>query len=195
MPQARLPDINTAFIMYRREALQNYKSKNYSMCIGCLYSLNALLPQKYRVIVSDIEYDKKTLEKITLDCPKCKETFDFKDIQIFELAIPLTEYLFSDSKKEKIWYCPKCKVRHRLADTEPVRQIQLEPYFLSVVPKPPHQKDGLISRNRYFKKFSVWYWMICNELEERMAQFRDDNWTKEDELYQEGDVIEGGEES
>ncbi len=194
MPQARLPDINTAFVMYRREAITNYKSKNYSLCIGSIYALNALLPDKYRVKISDIEYEKKTQKKLLLPCPKCLEQFDFNEIPKVKIIVPTIEQFLTTNETTEIWKCPKCDVTNPFDRNELIKQIPQEPFFIHVVPHPPTQKDGLISRNRFFRKFSVWYWMILNELEERMAQFRDDNWQKESDYYEDEAILDGGEE-
>ena len=35
-PQARLPDVNTAFITYRREAIVSIKSYDHRSCYGAL---------------------------------------------------------------------------------------------------------------------------------------------------------------
>jgi len=61
------------------------------------------------------------------------------------------------------------------------QKILSEPYFLRIVPKPPQRKDGLMDRSTYHSKIAVWIWTFLDELEERMAQFRDDNWSKGDE--------------
>jgi len=73
MPQARLPDINTAYITYRREVLVSLKSKNYTSCIGALYALNGLLPEKYRVTISNLAYAEKTEQDLLVICRHCKQ--------------------------------------------------------------------------------------------------------------------------
>ena len=194
MPQARLPDINTAFILYRREAITNFKTRNYSMCIGSLYSLNALLPDNYRVVISDQLYEEKTKTKTLVECLNCKESQELSKVKKFKLIIPTTERFFSATSYDEIWSCGKCKQNNRMADTEPIKEILQEPFFIHCVPQPPAHKDGLLSRNSYHKFFSVWYFNMCTELEESMARFRDDNWQKEgDWLDQDSDLKDTGE--
>ena len=195
MPQARLPDINTAFVMYRRECITNYKSKNYSLCIGSIYALNALLPDKYRVKISDIEYEKLTQKRYLMPCPKCLEQFDISKIVRKKVLVPTIEQFVTNTELEEIWLCPKCDVANTFDKEELIQQIPQEPFFIHCVPHPPTQKDGLISRNRYHRKFTVWFFQIVTELEERMAQFRDDNWQKEEDYYDGEEQIDGGEEN
>ena len=53
MPQARLPDINTAFIRYRSEVLVGMKKGDWDSMHGSLNGINGLLPQEYQVKISD----------------------------------------------------------------------------------------------------------------------------------------------
>ncbi len=195
MPQARLPDINTQYVMLTREAITNFKSRNYSLCIGSLYSLNALMPGEYRVIISDQLYAEKTKTKMFVECLACKEQTELKNVTKFKLIIPTVEKYFSGNEYEEMWSCIKCKKNNRMALTEPIQEVLQEPYFIHVVPQPPAHKDGLLSRNSYHKYFSVWFWSIFTEIEESMARFRDDNWQKPGEFYEgEENVKDTGEE-
>lgn len=180
--------------MYRREAITNFKSKNYSLCIGSIYALNALLPDKYRVTISDIIYEEKTKQKLILPCPLCLKQIDYNKIVKVKTLVPTIEQFVTHTELHETWLCPECDKVSIFDQDALVKQVPKEPYFIHVVPKPPQSKDGLISRSRFFRKFTVWFWQILTELEERMAQFRDDNWQKEDDYYQEeGDIIDGGE--
>ena len=73
MPQARLPDINTAFIVYRREAITSWKSQTYDACFGSLQTLNGLLPHDYRVMISDSEYYKEINKDMLFTCETINE--------------------------------------------------------------------------------------------------------------------------
>lgn len=181
MPQARLPDINTAYITYRREVISSLKSRNYSACFGSLYALNGLLPVEYRVKISSIDYEEKTRQDIFVICKFCKIELDFKTIKVFDLLLPLVNSVLSANTHERIWVCTACNKNNRLEQTDMKQKILSEPYFLRIVPKPPQRKDGLMDRSTYHSKIAVWIWTFLDELEERMAQFRDDNWSKGDE--------------
>lgn len=186
MPQSRLPDINTAFIMYRREVLQSLNQKNYDNCFGALYALNGLLPAEYRVKVSSIEYSRLTTQDIVAKCNKCDKEIDYKSLKVMAILAPLIVGVVSGQQYHKIWVCPECKFENKLTKTAMIQKTLQEPYFLRVVPKPPQRKDGLFDRSSYHRKVIQWVWNMLDELEERMAQFRDDNWTKSDNLYNDG---------
>lgn len=186
MPQARLPDINTAYITYRREALSSMKSKNYVACIGALYALNGLLPKKYRVTISTIEYDKLTQKHLLVTCPKCrKEDIDFTQVKIHKVILPVIDNLISNEEYIKVWYCPNplCNAENKIQTTRMVQQVLKEPAYFQVVPKPPNRKEGMKDRTTYHNQFINWAETLLIELEAQMAQFRDDNWHKGDEEY------------
>lgn len=186
MPQSRLPDINTAFIMYRREVLQSLNQQNYDNCFGALYALNGLLPEQYRVKISSIEYNKLTQQDIVAKCGKCEKETDFKSVQIQTILAPLVVGVVTGEQYYKVWVCPECKFENKLTKTIMIQKTLQEPYFLRVVPKPPQRKDGLYDRSSYHRKVVQWVWNMLDELEERMAQFRDDNWNRTDDLYKDG---------
>jgi len=194
MPQARLTDINTAAITYRREVISGLKAKNYSACFGSLYALNGLLPEEYRVKISDIIYEDKTKQDIFVKCKFCQIDQDFKIVKKFDLLLPLIKRILSSKTHEKIWVCTDCKKNNLLEQTELIQKILGEPYFLKVVPKPPERKDGLMDRATYHSKIQVWIWTFLDEIEERMAKFRDDNWSKGDQMDETLDLGETGEE-
>ena len=170
--------------MYRRETISSLKSRNYDFTFGALYALNGLLPDKYRITISTIEYNKLTKQDIFVKCNNCKEETDFKAVQVFLLLMPLLESAISGNQQEKVWICPGCKHENKLLQTEMSQRVLKEPYFLKVVPKPPLRKDGLNDRSSYHRKVTQWALTFLDELETQMAQFRDDNWQKSsDALY------------
>ena len=56
------------------------------------------------------------------------------------------------------------------------------------LPKPPRRQEGLMDRSSYHRKVTQWAWTMLDELENKMAQFRDDNWTKKDSF--DGDEVD-----
>lgn len=178
MPQSRLPDINTAFITYRRQVLSGLNSLNYDLTFGALYALNGLLPEKYRVTISTLEYEQKTRKDVFAICNGCKAQIDYKTIQVYTLLLKPIEQFIEQVEDEKAWDCNKCGYTNRLQQTEMIQTTLKEPYFLKVVPKPPMRKDGVMDRTKYHQKVKEWALTFLTELEERMAQFRDDNWQK-----------------
>lgn len=195
MPQARLPDINTAFITYRREVLLNLKSERYSSVFGSLFALNALLPEKYRIEISTPKYDAaiRDKEKMLAVCKSCTEQVERSMIKPLVVIQPFTRYIITEPTTEKIWFCPKCNAENLLSDTHFIQTVLKEPSFHGVVPSPVQRHEGLMARSAYHKTITSWVWLFLDELEEKMALFRDDNWTKTDSFDQDYD-FEGGEE-
>ena len=199
MPQARLPDINTAFIKYRNEAIGAMKRKDYDNMHGALNGLNGLLPEQYRVIISSAKYEQLTKEDITYECKTCTaqkgEPVEIykEQVQVFDLYPDRMQRLLFGAQLETVWRCPKCDSIQRLQDTViNITKLQ-DPYFIKVVPDPPNKKTGLMDKLRFDIEVKKWAWQMLNELEHQMAKFRDDNWMRGEDL---GDMedIDGGEE-
>lgn len=188
--QARLPDINTAFITYRREMLQSLNAKNYPNCVGSLKAMNSLLPKEYRVQISTPDYQEKIKQDVKAKCTGCNEEHDYNKIHIFDLALTWVESVLSRQKTTRAWYCPECNCINRLSQTMITKSILKEPYHLTLVPSPPIRKTGIRDRNRFHEEFTDWVWKMTNEVEERLAQFRDDNWHKSNEMMDLDDEID-----
>ena len=181
MPQARLPDINTAYIRYRNEAIWALKHKNYNVMHGSLNGINALLPVDYQVIISSIDYDQLAKAEITYQCNSCKEHIDKSKVYVFDLIPNSIEALVHGRTPNKVWKCTNCKNTNMLSNTSISQTILQNPTFLGIVPDPPQRKDGLMDRMKFNIEIERWAWLVLNELEFKMAKFRDDNWNKGDE--------------
>jgi hypothetical protein len=174
MPQASLPDINTAFIKYRNQAIFNMDNGRYDAAVGSLYAFNGCLPENYRVRISTIDYEVKTQEKLNAKCPYCEEEVEVKEMHIEKLLNPLIIGVFTKDKYEKVWSCNKCNQINKLRDTEMIKYQLEEPSFLGIVPKPPERKDTLTDRRQFDIKFQNWCWKLLDELEAKAATFRRD---------------------
>lgn len=180
--------------MYRREAISSWKSQNYDAAVGALYAFNALLPEEYQVKLSNQMFEEKTKQDIIATCNKCSVQTDFKTIVVFDLLLSLTSSLVSGVEYEKIWICKECKNENRLLNTKLVQNILQEPYHLKVVKLPPERSQGMMDRTKFHITFSLWFWSFLNELEAEAAKFRDDNWNKGSNLFDDADVDTTGEE-
>lgn len=172
MPQAILPDLNTAYITYRREIIMNLKSRNYNFCIGWLYTINGILPKEYQVTVSDFEYATKTKRDMLATCPKCKFIHKYDSLKIFDLTLSSLEQMITNESYTKGWFCQKCKSTQRLQNTEVTQEMLKEPQFLQCVPYPPKRHDGLMDRRSYDKKITQWIENFLVELEHQMGKYR-----------------------
>ncbi len=188
--QARLPDINTAFITYRREMLQSLNAKNYPNCVGSLNAMNSLLPKEYRVQISTPEFEDKIRQDVQAVCTKCDHSFDYNTIRIFDMTLPFLDHVLSRQKTTRAWICHNCNCTNRLTLTTIRKTILKEPYHLTLVPSPPTRKTGIRDRNKFHEEFTKWVWRMTNEVEERLAQFRDDNWHKSNEMMEMDDDID-----
>ena len=188
MPQARLPDINTAFIRFRNEALFALKQFDYSACFGSLYTFNGMLPELYRVSISTIEYEKLVVRDVFCYCTHCNVEHNFKSVQVLAVLVPLIVSTISGDDHQKIWVCTACKKENLLAQTKMSRDSPKEPYYLKVVPKPPERKDGLMDRAKYHIKVVQWAWTFINELEAQAALFRGDYKNEDDEFFDDDDL-------
>jgi|APSaa5957512535_1039671.scaffolds.fasta_scaffold14620_5 hypothetical protein len=189
MPQARLPDVNTAFITYRREAIVNIKTFDHRGAWGSLFSINALLPNQYRIIIDDEKFAEESKTNFLYTCNFCIEKTDRTALTIYLEDVGATEFLLTNEETVKVWDCIKCNETNILSETNIIKDELALPSYIHAVPSPPKRLNGLLGRGKYRKEFTAWAWNFLHELEERMGQFRDDNWSK-DEEYKEGSDVD-----
>lgn len=181
MPQSRLPDINTAFIRYRGEAIHALQTKNWSAMHGALNGINSLLPVEYQVVISTQDHEQLAKTEITYACGSCSEAIDKSDVQVFELMPDSMQSLLHGRMFNKVWNCIKCNSTNMLNTTAISQTILQNPTYLGIVPDPPERKNGLMDRMKFNIEIERWGWLLLNEEEFKMAKFRDDNWNKGDE--------------
>lgn len=182
MPQAALPDLNTAFIIYRREAITSLKGKRYDACFGALYAINGLLPKEYRVKVSTKLYEEKTNLDIMAVCYHCKAESNYKEVVIHDVLVPLIVKMITGSVTEKVWDCSKCLKSNKLNKTDILEPILEEPNFTKMMPKPPERKNGLLDRVSFHREISRWVWTMIDELEAQMSNYRREYQPRSDEM-------------
>ena len=193
--QSRLPDINTYFVKFTNKALSSLESKNFSSCVGAINSINSLLPQNFRVRISNKEYEEKTSQNLLVECKSCKAQTNRKELKISKVIQNAQVGFLTDQSLIEVWFCPKCKVMAELQQTEFIQEEIPDPTYFNVVPNPPMLRDGLMSRTKYSREFTKWFWLVMGELGDRISGFRDENWQRgnEDDSYE--DYLEGGEEN
>lgn len=179
--QSRLPDVNTAFNTHRKRAIIAIEMENWTEALGALSSINAALPEEYRVIISNQKFQELTKNDLIITCKNCKEQIDFKKIKILKVLTSPIEKLITRQIYQKIWMCPKCNKDNLLKGTPMEQTILAQPYYLGVISKPPTRTDDLNSHVSYDKFMERWCWTMLAELEQKMAQYRDDNWQRGDE--------------
>ena len=194
MVTSRLIDINTAAITYRNKCLIALEKKLYKTCIGCIKTLNSLLPEdqddiQYRIVFDDNEYKKVINSSDKIECPKCKEEYDYNSVQFQEISLPWAEQVISQEKETSIWFCTKCDKYNRLSQSEIIEDVIRKPFYSRFVPNPPINTQGLLSQINFHSDMVEWVWACLENLEDGFTRFRDDNWNKDKNLqFDEKDI-------
>lgn len=196
MPQARLIDVNTAAIQYRRLIISSLASQNYASIFGALYTLNAELPSEpvnYRITISTKQYYEKTKGMKIAVCTECSEETDFDNTIKREVMTSYLEQTITGNKYNRIWECPHCKKDCKITRTQFFDQVLQEPHFLQVVPHPPERRQGVMDRNKYHGEVEKWAWLFLGEIEQSIALWRQ-NYKPKDGMEDDID-FDGGEEA
>lgn len=190
MGQSLLIDVNTGFIKHRLTVLGGLLTGNTEAVEGSLNAMNALLPEKYRVVIDTDEYNHRISGSMVALCSHCKTAkevddgegkpkivklptpIDYNNIKILTLLLSSREQFLTGQKYDKFWICPKCGKDNRLSTTEFEQTTLREPHFLQVVPAPPTKKVGLTDRMTFQVKFERWARKLEAELEASAARFR-----------------------
>lgn len=193
MPTSRLIDINTAAITYRTKCLTALDKHLYRNCIGSIISLNSLLPEdtddhKYRIIFDSDEYYNKIKDSYAIVCPSCEKESPHSSVQIYDITLSKQDQIILGYPTKKIWVCSKCRVENDLTDSKILRDTLAKPYYHRVVPDPPERKTGLLSQMHFHKEMVDWIWVCLNSLEDGFTKFRDDNWNKGGEEYEDYNI-------
>lgn len=192
MPQARLPDVNTAFIKWRNKIVTALEAEKFTAAVGSLNNFNACLPKEYQVQVSSELYAQKLGdEKVLVHCAKCNNDVDYRHVRKMEGVCSPSESLVSQTLVKAMWICSLCQAENLTTRSEFIKTQLPNPSYLGVVQDPPKRKDGILDRHSYQKKLEHWVWTMMGELEFKAAKYRDDSWQK---AIQAGyDIIDGGE--
>ena len=172
--QSSLPDVNSSIMRYRVQVISQLERADYNASVGALYALNACMPAEYRVVVSNEKYAEMTKQNYMIVCSKCKTEFNFEQVQVHELLLPPVMSLAAGLLKDKFWFCPNldCKHNNRLTKSHmKVTKLEANTY-LHVMPEPPNRAQGMMGRTRFHIQMSSWIWRFLDELEERLARFR-----------------------
>lgn len=190
MPQSRLTDVNTACITYRTKCLMALDKKMYKNCVGAVKAMNSLLPEDdsnaekfYRIIFDDDEYNKIVNSAFKIECSKCKKEIEYDLIEFHEVNVSASEQILTQIKTTQVWLCPKCDKVNRLDESTVIENSIRKPFYSRFVPYPPVNDHGLLSQLEYHAKMVDWVWICLDNLEEGFTRFRDDNWKRGDQLF------------
>ena len=202
MTESRLTDVNTACISYRTKCLMALDKRLYKNCIGAIKAINGLLPEDnlvtgkvYRIIFDDEEYNKVVNSIFQIKCPKCETEFQYDTVDFTNMLLPKEEQIVSGRKTVKVWFCTKCNTRQRLEESIVIEDSKQMPFYSRYVPMPPLNNHGLLSQLNFHSRMVEWIWLCLDNLEESLARFRDDNWSRGDKMFDDTTIDTSREES
>ena len=170
--QAKLPDINAAWVKERTYFFTCRDMHNWSGMILALDAMNALLPDEYRITVNTRKYDDFIEAKIGYICNDCKKEIPENMIKIKVAIAPLIINYISNSKTMTFWSCPECHKENLMSQTKLIKETLQKPYYLKVVPEPPDRKRGIQDRKTYPMILLKYSALFFQELEHQLGLYR-----------------------
>ena len=185
--QAKLPDVNGR-INYNMTMLHSHRlAGNHDYALDFLLSANANLPEDYRITIDDQQYYDMTRAEISYQCKFCPATVPRRAMQILDYEhATYSQYPSLATQHDKVWYCPGCKQLTPVTDDFKIitKSFSSQPYFIHVIPSPPLH----IGMDReYAKNMRKWFRIAIPEIEERIAAYRTDYRSQEEDEYEEDD--------
>ena len=172
MPQAKLPDINAAWVRYKNYALECIDKKNYPGAVAAVNGINAMLPENYRVKIDTDNYKELTQDNIFVVCTDCEKRFKYDDIRIMNLIIP--RIFNKPSVTERVWICTSCNFHNKVANTKMIKQVHEKPFYYKVIPEAPEQMDGILNRKKYHNEMTKWLYNSLEELDHQLGKYREE---------------------
>src|SRR3990167_2370765 len=140
--QARLPDINTAIIRHRNNALQCFAGNDDVGAALSISAWNALMPDEYKVEVNTIKYNKLVAEKKTISCDYCKEDIPYNEIEFYDILLSRFESFLTGKKWKKCWRCKDCE-KENTVNLAKIKIIKFQqPDYIKIIPDPPQRGAG-----------------------------------------------------
>lgn len=196
MGQSLLIDMNSGWYKHKTEFNEGLRTRNYPQCLGALDALNALLPDEYRVIIDNEEYNEKIKGNLVVLCNYCKSDYpdpngkdktikaptrtEVSKMQKQDLLLSAMDQLISGKRYDTFWQCPKCEKDNKLSQSTFKQSVLRKPFYLQVVPESPLPKPGLEGRTTFHMKFEKWARGFLVELNAQARQFRNDYKGKND---------------
>jgi len=187
MVQAKLPDLNNYWIKYHDSGMQFLYNKNYAGLVACIYNMNAILPDEYRVEINTEKYNELSQDKLMVVCSNCNAEIPRNEIKPTDRLLNVLESTILGVRTIKVWVCLNCKQENDFARTKKIKDHHKNPFYYKVIPEPPIQKDGLTGRWQFDNKITRWYFVCLEEIDHQLGLYR-----KEYEPEGErDDIIEG----
>ncbi len=192
MPQAKLPDINNAWVRYRNYGLESIDSKNYSGAVAAIFEIIALFPETYRCEINTEKWNELEKDVIIYVCGNCSKENNHDEVKIFNLLLDVTTQFISGSNQETVWNCLGCDNQNRLLSTKVIKSQLSKPHYNKVIREPPNRKQGIMDRVQYDNLMRKWFFESLAETDHQLGLYRDEYRPTDEE--EEAQNIEGGEE-
>jgi RNase P subunit RPR2 len=170
--QAKLPDINAAFVKYRTKALEYLGALNYNGATASLNNINALFPEEYKIAIDQKRYEDEVKAHVLYVCAECESETPYNKITLEEVANGLELQVLTNLQTSQVWVCPKCDAENRFESTRIKKFRREEPYYLKVVPPCPVRNSGVQNRLGFHQRFERWFYRYMEEIEFQLGLYR-----------------------
>lgn len=187
-----LPNIAQNFGYYKNLAINSLQRKDYDGARSALMNLNTSLGNDYLVNISTEQYEQAIKTQLMYQCSNCFQTekkiinegeddeytkeiqvpseIPDKDVEVFDMILPLIASVVQNAKTQRVWFCPKCNYENHMATTVKLLSERQKPYYLKIVPDSPVSKRGL-DRDFPFK-FGQWFYNFLEEITAQEVLYR-----------------------
>lgn len=174
MPQAKLPDINAAWVRYRNYGLESIQYNNYPGAVAAINEINAMLPELYRVKIDTRQYKELEKDNLTVICTACKAETTPDKLLVYKMLMPMTINHHGKPVVEEVWTCTACRATNNLIKTRMIRKVKQKPFYHQVIPDPPDRKDGVLDRTHYHNDMVKWFFDALEELDHQLGKYREE---------------------
>ena len=171
---SKLPGLSIYWLKYHDIGIRAVSECNYVGAISSIYSMNALLPDEYRLSIDDDKFNQQTKTHLKFICSFCENEIEDKDVKIFDLLLPLILSLCVNKKYLKVWNCRNCNNNNYLEKTK-FKKIENEsPFYYKLIEQAPIRPDGISGRTEYHNKFTKWFYSSLEELDHQLGKYREE---------------------
>jgi len=172
VPQAKLPDINNAWVRYRNFGLQCIMERNYVGAIAAINEINALFPDAYRVEVNTPKHLQSVQDTLVAICVGCDVEVNINELHVFDLLLTSINSMILNKPTEKVWVCKSCNKINMREKTRMIRREHKKPNYDGVISEPPKRVDGIQGRTEYHNNMVKWFYDALEELDHQLGKYR-----------------------
>lgn len=169
---SKLPSLSIYWLKYHDIGIRAIGEGNYVGAIGAIYSMNALLPDEYRISVDTAKFLEVTKAQFKVICSHCNYEIDRNGLNVFDLLLSNIDSFITGKKSERVWYCTDCKAINPLLTTKIKKLENASPFFYKVIPEPPKRPMGLEGRTIYHNATVIWFYRALEELDHQLGKYR-----------------------